>query len=53
MIHDLYSVLSASSVSAPKEINGAKEKIKNNKNVMPAHPFTIAHRLPQPEGPWS
>lgn len=28
MIHDLYFVLSASHVNAPKETNGAKEKIK-------------------------
>lgn len=53
MIHDLYFVLSASTVSAPKEINGAKEKIKYNRNDTPAHPFSTVHGLTTPEGPGS
>ena len=53
MIHDLYFVLSDSSVTAPKEINEAKEKIKYNKNDTPAHPFPTAYGLTAPEGPGS
>lgn len=52
MIHDLYFVLTDSGVNAPREINGAKEKIKYIRMTrQPLHFHSMwAH---PPEGPWS
>lgn len=45
MIYDFYFVFLVSSVSVLKEINGVKEKIKNNKNVMLVYSFIIVYRF--------